>query len=190
MPQRAFMLGAPGPALMRQSSSWSASAAAGRMANRAMNRDKARAGAAAELCMRCSGRETARYLGQAGANSKECATRIDQLLTNDRTLRCHRDWRRTRRNGSLTGVRARGCAYPINHAEHRNARADELQPGNRRHRQGTSHERDRCDGWRDGAGDRSRRHPVSHAELQQGTRRTRDARSGGPADSIATLCAA
>ena len=43
-----------------------------------------------------------------------------------------------------------------------------LQPGHRRPRQGPPGPRDRCPRWADGPGGRRGRHPVPHAEPQQG----------------------
>ena len=55
-----------------------------------------------------------------------------------------------------------------------------MQPGDRRAGQRPPRARDRRSRRRDGARDRPGRHPVSHAEPQQGTGGARAARSGGP----------
>ena len=53
-------------------------------------------------------------------------------------------------------------------------------PGDRRHRQGPPGARDRRARRRDGARDRPRRHPVPHAQRQQGSGGARHARAGRP----------
>ena len=69
-------------------------------------------------------------------------------------------------------------AHAAAHAEHRDARPDELQPGHRRHRQGSPGHGDRRAGRCHGARHRSCRHPVPHAQRQQGPGGARDARAG------------
>ena len=96
------------------------------------------------------------------------------------SLRLHRRRRRPCRHRSRAGVGPHGRAHAALDAEPRNAGADELQPGDRRHRQRASDEGDRRARRRHGAGDRSRRNSFPHLERQQGTRRARDARAGGP----------
>ena len=57
---------------------------------------------------------------------------------------------------------------------------DELQPVDRRHRQGPPGQGDRRAGWRDGRGDRRGRHPVPHPQRLEGPGRARNARAGRP----------
>ena len=91
--------------------------------------------------------------------------------------------RRRRRPRRHRG-RARRCAHgrgdAAADAPHRDARADELQPVDRRHRQGPSGQGDRCARRRDGRGGRRGRHPVPHPERLEGAGGARDARPGGP----------
>ena len=57
-----------------------------------------------------------------------------------------------------------GCAHAAADAQHRDAGADELQPVDRRHRQGPSGQGGRRAGRRDGAGHRRGGHPVPHPQ--------------------------
>ena len=98
-----------------------------------------------------------------------------------RDLRRHRHRRRPCRHRGGAGGRPHGRAHAAAHPEHRDAGADELQPGDRRHRQGTPGARDRCARRRHGARRRSRRHPVPDPECQQGPGGARHARPGRPA---------
>ena len=96
-------------------------------------------------------------------------------------IRGHCDRRRPCGHGSRAGGRAHGCTHAAADAQYRNARADELQSGDRRHRQGSFGEGNRCAGGRDGARGRRGRHPVPHPQCEQGTRGSRDARASRPA---------
>ena len=73
-----------------------------------------------------------------------------------------------------------GARTLLRDPEHRDPGTDELQPGDRRHRQGTPGARDRRAGRGDGARRGPRRHPVPHAERQQGSGGARDPRAGRP----------
>ncbi len=97
-----------------------------------------------------------------------------------RGVRRDRGRRRPCRHRGRARLGATRCTHAARHAEHRGAGADELQPGDRRHRQGAPRPRDRCARRRDGARDRPCRHPVPHAQREQGPGRPRDARAGRP----------
>ena len=105
-------------------------------------------------------------------------------------IRRHRGRRRPRRHRGRAGRGAHGLPHAAGHAEHRGARPDELQPGDRRHRQGPPGQGDRRARRRDGARHRPRRHPVPHAERQQGPGGARDARAGRPRSSTSAPSAA
>ena len=64
--------------------------------------------------------------------------------------------------------------------QHRDAGADELQPVDRRHRQGPPGEGGRCARRRDGDRHGRGRHPVPHPQFEQGPGRARHARAGRP----------
>ena len=59
-------------------------------------------------------------------------------------IRCHRDRRRPCRHRGRAGGGAHGQAHAAADPQHRDARADELQSGHRRHRQGPPGQGDRC----------------------------------------------
>jgi hypothetical protein len=69
---------------------------------------------------------------------------------------------------------------PAADAQHRDAGADELQPVDRRHRQGPPGQGGRRAGRRDGRGHRRGGHPVPHPQWQQGAGGARDAGAGRP----------
>ena len=78
--------------------------------------------------------------------------------------------------------RARACGARTLLLTHKldDHRRDVVQPGDRRARARPSGARDRCARRRDGARDRSRRHPVPRAQPQQGAGGARAARAGRP----------
>ena len=65
-------------------------------------------------------------------------------------IRCDRGRRRPCRHRGGACRCAHGLQHAAAHAQHRNPRADELQPVDRRHRQGPSRQGSRCAGRRDG----------------------------------------
>ena len=68
-------------------------------------------------------------------------------------------------------VRAHGLQDAAADAQHRDAGADELQPVDRRHRQGAPGQGSRCAGRRDGDRHRRGRHPVPHPQRSARARR-------------------
>ena len=83
------------------------------------------------------------------------------------SLRRHRRRRRPRRHRSRARRRAHGRAHAAADAQHRDAGPDELQPGDRRHRQGPPGQGDRRARRRDGARGRRGRHPVPHRSTRR-----------------------
>ena len=115
-----------------------------------------------------------------------------------RTVRCGGGRRRACRVRGGDGVGAHGPAHGAVHPEPRPDRADELQPGHRRHRQGTPRARGGRAGRHYGRGRRRMRHSVSPAQhiarpgrlvaaraVRQGPLPGEDARgTGGSAESL------
>ena len=95
-------------------------------------------------------------------------------------LRRHHRRRRPRRHGSCAGRCTHGRANAAAHPQHRNPRADVVQPLHRRHRQRASGARSRCARRRDGLGDRSIGHPVPPLKRQQRRGGTRHPSAGRP----------
>ena len=107
-----------------------------------------------------------------------CRRNLNRVTANA-ALRCHCHWWRSRRHGSSPRVRTPRRAHAAVDAQHRNARPDELQPGDRRHRQRPSGQGDRRAGRRHGPRSRSRRHPVAHVERVERSGSARDPLPGG-----------
>ncbi len=100
------------------------------------------------------------------------------MITN---LRRHRDRRRPcRLRSRVGGGPARLPRRPV-HAVARDRRADAVQSGDRRHREGPSRSRDRRAGRPDGPRDRRDRHPVQAAQPQPRSGGVVAARAGGQA---------
>ncbi len=95
-------------------------------------------------------------------------------------IRRHRRRRWPCRHRGRAGRRADGLRDAAADAQHRDAGADELQPVDRRHRQGAPRQGSRRARRRDGAGHRRGRDPVSHPQREQGPGGARDARAGRP----------
>ena len=93
--------------------------------------------------------------------------------------RDRRRWRPCRHGGGAGRGAGRG-ADAAAHPEHRDAGADELQPGHRRDRQGAPRQGDRRPRRGDGAGRGPLRDPLPHPERAQGSRGAGDPRPDRP----------
>ena len=105
------------------------------------------------------------------------------LYTNDSAARLRRDRHRRRpcrRRGGVGGG-ADGPQRRDLHAVGSDGRAHAVQPGGRRHGEGSSGSRDRRARRLDGHGDRRDRHPVQAAQSQPRSRSLVAARAGGQA---------